>query len=50
MAKTATEARDVLADITSTACDAQTTPEAVLDCFDAALLALNAALSVKAVA
>ena len=45
MQATAVQAREVLADITSTACDSATSPEAVLDCIDAAERALNVALT-----
>jgi hypothetical protein len=38
---------EALADITSSACDSQTTPQALLDCFDAAERVLNQALSAK---
>ncbi len=38
-------AREFLADLASTACDSETTPEETLDCFDAAEAALQRALA-----
>ena len=47
MTRTAIEARAVFADIASSACDAEATPERLLACFEAADRAINDALSVK---
>ena len=45
MAANATAVREVLAEIASSACDAEETPDALLECFEAAELVVSAALA-----